>query len=70
MENSFYLWIIVHESIVMKSKIKQYIEITGRETIPIQELKSLISLFKNIEKNGIIPYWEIYYTTFLKPFFN
>jgi hypothetical protein len=54
----------------MKSKIKQYIEITGRKTIPIQELKSLISLFKNIEKNGIIPYWEIYYTTFLKPFFN
>lgn len=55
---------------VMKSKIKQYIKITGREDIPIQELKSLISLFKNIEKNGIIPYWEIYYTNFLKPFFN
>jgi hypothetical protein len=54
----------------MKSKIKQYIEITGRKNIPIQELKSLISLFKNIEKNGIIPYWEIYYTNFLKPFFN
>ena len=54
----------------MKSKIKQYIEITGRKNIPIQELKSLISLFKNIEKNGIIPYWEFYYTTFLKPFFN
>lgn len=54
----------------MKSKIKQYIKITGREDIPIQELKSLISLFKNIEKNGIIQYWEIYYTNFLKPFFN
>jgi hypothetical protein len=53
----------------MKANIKLYCEITGRKNIPLQELKNLILLYKNIEKNGIIPYWGIFYTTFLKPYF-